>query len=105
MASQCCAAPNCSTYEPFIACVGVVLLGSGFWASAMRNMVIGLWLLVRTPFEYRMHGRVEELFEWLPAAHETRTGVVITPTELSALRSEARRWQVERAVPASLPRA
>lgn len=82
-----------SHYEPYIACVAVVIAGTGFWASAMRSMVLGLRMLVRTPFEFRMESSAEAVLSWLPDEHAKRTGVRITAHELLELFLEARRWQ------------
>jgi hypothetical protein len=81
-------------YEPYIACVGVVVAGGGFWASAMRSVVSGLRLLLPTPFDYRLHTTTAELLTWFPAAHRKRTGVEITVPQLSALLREGESWTI-----------
>jgi len=80
-------------YEQHIACVGVVIAGTGFWASAMRSAVGGLRILVRTPFDFRMESSAEDVSSWLPDSHAKRTGVRITAHELRELFAEARSWQ------------
>lgn len=57
-----------------IACVGVVLRGDGFWASALRSAVSGILLVgPRAPFPQRVYGSAEELAAWLPGEHVKRT--------------------------------
>jgi hypothetical protein len=80
-------------YEPHIACAAVLLEGSGFWASAMRNVVIGLRLLTANSFAYRIDTTHEELLVWFPDEHQKRTGVRIPADELRPLLEQARRWQ------------
>ncbi|MET0285656.1 MAG: hypothetical protein ABW352_14350 [Polyangiales bacterium] len=83
-------------YEPFIACAGVLLEGSGFWVSAMRNVVIGLRLLTSTPFAYRIDTAVDDLLTWLPDEHYRRTGVRIAPNDVRTLLEQGSRWQLPR---------
>lgn len=77
-------------YASSLAAVGVVIGGSGFWASTMRSVVTALRVLGSRAFEMRIHGTVEEIVEWLPAVHLKRTGVKLEPGELlQALRKAA----------------
>jgi hypothetical protein len=58
-----------------LACVGVVVGGTGFWTSALRSFVTGLrWLAPRT-FDFRLFGTVHEVARWLPPEHAKRTAV------------------------------
>jgi hypothetical protein len=73
-----------------IACLAVVLSGSGFWASAARSLITGMRVLARGGFDLGLHSDVDEVVKWLPAKHEARTGVHIDPVRLaSVLRSAA----------------
>lgn len=65
-----------------LACVAIVVLGTGFWASAMRNAVIGMRVFAPRAFEFRVFGSCEEVVAWLPAMHELKTGVAISPIAL-----------------------
>ena len=77
-------------YAASLAAVGVVIGGSGFWASTMRSVVTALRVLGSRTFEMRIHGKVDEIVDWLPAVHEKRTGVKLEPGELlQALRKAA----------------
>jgi hypothetical protein len=73
-----------------LACIGVVVLGSGFWASAMRNAVIGMRVFAPSSFDFRVFGSCEEVADWLPAAHERLTGVAIPENALTQWLSAAR---------------
>jgi hypothetical protein len=57
-----------------LACVAIVVGGTGFWASALRSALTGMRLLAPRSFNYRLHGSVDEVVKWLPAQHHTRTG-------------------------------
>ena len=69
-------------YAKQLACVGTVLEGSGFWASAVRSMVVGIRLLAAQPFEMQVYSSIEELAAWLPGPHGGKTGVKLDPSEL-----------------------
>jgi hypothetical protein len=79
--------------EAELGCVAVVVGGTGFWASAMRNAVIGLRVFAPRKFELRLHGAIDEVIEWLPAAHEKATGVHLSPATLQRLLFEADHYE------------
>jgi hypothetical protein len=68
-----------------LACIAIVVGGTGFWASAMRNALIGLRVLAPRSFDFRLHGHVNDVLEWLPAAHEKQTGVALSSDELQRM--------------------
>lgn len=72
-----------------LACVAVVVGGAGFWASAMRNAVIGLRIFASNKFELRLHGTNEDVVKWLPAAHQKRTQVELPSATLRQLLMQA----------------
>jgi hypothetical protein len=80
-------------YEARTACVAIVVGGSGFWASAMRNAVIGLRVVAPRSFEYRLHAEPSEVLEWLPQAHRKRSGIDIPTSVLDLLLTDALSWQ------------
>lgn len=65
-----------------IPCVGVILSGAGFWASAMRSLVTGIRLMSGGKFSMRINASIEELAEWFPAAHQAYTGIAIDKEDL-----------------------
>jgi hypothetical protein len=75
------------------ACVAIVVGGSGFWASAMRNAMIGLRVLAPGGFDFRLHGTPAEVITWLPEAHTRRTGVELSPELLSRLIAQALKFE------------
>jgi hypothetical protein len=80
-------------YLDLVGAVAIVIQGGGFWASAVRGMITALTLsLTRSRgFELRIHAHVDEVAEWLPAAHLKRTGVTLGHDELqSALQRAVR---------------
>jgi len=79
--------------EAELGCIAVVVGGSGFWASAMRNAVIGLRVFTPRKFELRLHGSITEVVEWFPAAHAKVSGVQLSPATLQRLLAEAERFE------------
>jgi hypothetical protein len=73
-----------------IACVGTVLEGTGFWASATRGLIVGLQLVAPNTVAMRTYGSVPEVVAWLPKPHAQRTRVVIEPHELEQSIATAR---------------
>jgi len=68
--------------DPHLACLGVVFLGSGFWASGLRSNSTRITMQAGGKFVFRHHETIEELTEWLPEEHRTRTGVAVRPDTL-----------------------
>ncbi|HMI82768.1 MAG TPA: hypothetical protein VK550_01680 [Polyangiaceae bacterium] len=66
-----------------LACVAIVVGGTGFLASAMRSLMTGMRLLSPRSFNYRLHGSIDEVVKWLPAEHLARTGEQIDPRRLA----------------------
>jgi hypothetical protein len=64
-------------YAQWLAAVGVVIGGSGFWASTMRSVITALRVMASREYEMRIHGTTDELLGWLPDVHEKRTGVAL----------------------------
>ena len=85
--------PDMPTREAFVrlmkssnnalACVAVIVGGTGFWASAARSLVTGLRVLARGEFDMRLHGDISEVVKWLPEKHAARTGVSVDAAQLS----------------------
>jgi hypothetical protein len=69
-------------YSDWLAGVGIVVGGGGFWASTLRSVITAMRLASKRAFEMRIHAEVEEVIAWLPAAHEKRNGVVLDPVRL-----------------------
>jgi hypothetical protein len=65
------------------ACIGTVLEGEGFWASATRSLILGMRLLVPRSFEMQTYESIDELASWLPPHHLKKTGVALDPVELA----------------------
>jgi hypothetical protein len=79
-------------FEQEMACVGLVVAGSGFWASAMRNAILGLRVLAPRSFDFGVHGSIEELVAWLPESHRKRTGNAVSASALTQLIQQAQHW-------------
>src|SRR5688572_27553194 len=65
-----------------LVCMGIVVEGSGFWASAIRSAITGVRMSSASGIRMGVSDNVNQLMEWLPAEHSKRTGVTVTATEL-----------------------
>jgi hypothetical protein len=73
-----------------LACVTVVLLGSGFWASAVQSMVTGLHMLAPSgSMKLRICETLEEAALWLSKEHGPMTGVNVSASELRTVFADA----------------
>lgn len=61
-------------YERHLLCVGVLLRGSGFWASAVRSALTGIVLLTPKRFPLRFFADVTPLASFVAHEHLQRTG-------------------------------
>jgi hypothetical protein len=77
-------------FSKHLACVGVVV-GSGFWASAVRAMVTGMWLAVPQAFQLRICTGPGDLVSWLPDSHHGRTGMALPRVQLTQVVESAMR--------------
>lgn len=62
--------------------MAVVLEGEGFWASTLRSTVTWLRQAATTQFAVKLFNTIDEVAEWLPSEHLTRTGVAVTSADL-----------------------
>jgi|RhiMethySRZTD1v2_1073278.scaffolds.fasta_scaffold12487_10 hypothetical protein len=75
-------------YAANLACVGTVIDGGGFWASAMRSFLTSLHWLSRRPFKAHYASSIAELADWLPPPHAQKTGVIIQPAEFATVMAQ-----------------
>jgi hypothetical protein len=76
-----------------LACVGIVVGGTGFWASAVRSLITGMRAVSPRSYQLKLVGNIPELAAWLPQPHAARTGVAIDADELAAALHTANAWQ------------
>ncbi len=76
-------------YTDDLACIGVVLMGSGFWASALQSAIIGMRMLAARPFPMRIENNMASVAKWLPPIHQKRTGTSLDPTKLEEALKDA----------------
>jgi len=70
-------------YARTMGCVGVALLGTGFWASAMRSALTGIRMIVPMgALPMRFVQGVDEVVPWLCATHQERTGQALNPASI-----------------------
>jgi hypothetical protein len=72
-----------------LACVSTVLLGSGFWVSALQSVTTGMRMISPRSFDHRINNSFEALVSWLPKEHRKRTGVSVDPRELHTVLDNA----------------
>lgn len=65
-----------------IVCVAQLLVGSGFWAGAVRGFLTGLHCLRPTPFRIEICSSVPQVVDWLVPFHGRITGVQLPPADL-----------------------
>jgi hypothetical protein len=78
-----------------LACVAVVVGGTGFWASAMRSFVTGLRFMSPRSFDLRLHGAPSEVMMWLPKQHTKLTGVTLDARQLERILESVPTWSTE----------
>ena len=76
-----------------IACVGVIIEGEGFWASAVRGVITGLRAITPRSAHIHAYASIAQIVDWLPSEHEKRTGVPIDRGQVEYLLQEAKRWR------------
>jgi hypothetical protein len=65
-----------------LACVAVLIEGSGFGASALRSVITGMRIESLRTLPMRLCATIDEVVEWLPAEHHKLTGVRLEPEKL-----------------------
>jgi hypothetical protein len=73
----------------YVAATAVVSLRGGFWASALRSVITGMFVLAKTENEIRINASTEEVLAWLPDANERKTGVAVDREELRRVLTHA----------------
>src|SRR5262249_48058180 len=64
------------------AAVGVMIPGSGFWASALRGLVTAVSMLMPRSYKLEICSSLREVAEWLAPVHSAGTGAAIDAPEL-----------------------
>jgi len=73
-----------------LACITVVLLGSGFWASAVQSMITGLHMVAPSgSTKLRIYDTIEDAVAWLAKEHGTLTGVDVNASDLRSVLTDA----------------
>lgn len=75
-----------------LACVSVIVEGTGFWGSGMRGMLTNARRNAAGSSLLRLHNTVVEAVSWMLEPHLERTGVTLDAQQLL----EAVRWIRER---------
>lgn len=69
-------------FDPNLACVLTVILGSGFWNSAMRGFITGLHWIVSPRYKVLTCGTVKEGATWFAPLHTEHTGLAVDSAQL-----------------------
>ena len=73
-----------------LACITVVLLGSGFWASAVQSMITGLHMVVPAgSTKLRICDTIDDAVAWLAKEHPALTGIDVNASELRTVLTDA----------------
>jgi hypothetical protein len=80
-----------------IACVGIVVGGTGFWASTMRSFITGMRFMTPRNFDLRLHGTTAEVVEWLPKQHAKLTEISVDAKSLARVLDSVGSWPSETA--------
>jgi hypothetical protein len=70
-----------------LACVAMVLAGSGFWTSAMRSYLTSVHWVKQRPFVPRIFTTLHEAAVGIPPVHVERSGVAIAAQALEEVLS------------------
>ena len=83
-----------------LACVSVVIEGSGFWASGMRSLMGNTHRAAAgaTSTMLRLNTAIDEVVEWMPAEHARRTGVELDAEEFRRVLRDVREQGAARAL-------
>jgi hypothetical protein len=69
-----------------LACLGIVPMGEGFWASSLKRVFTALRIVGGTRTSLMRFARTTtELAAWLPREHAARTGVQLDEQQLAAV--------------------
>lgn len=88
--------------DGYTASTAILTRASGFLASTLRSIATSILVLARTDIELRINQRPEEVLEWLPARHESVTGIKLDLDEFRRVLQLAVRCLDEPSVPATL---
>jgi hypothetical protein len=72
-----------------VACVALVVQGTGFWSGAIRGAMTHVHMQANTAVPLRMFGSMDEAARWLPGEHERRCGVALSPDDLRVVLESA----------------
>ena len=70
-------------FQQHMKCVGVVLDGAGFWASAVQGAITGMRMLAPRTFVIRIASSTDEIASWLAPESSRRTGIKVEPAHVS----------------------
>jgi hypothetical protein len=81
-AARACFVKMMDEFQQDMKCVGVVLDGAGFWASAVQGAITGMRMLAPRTFAIRVASTADEIASWLAPESSQRTGVVLEPARV-----------------------
>ena len=73
-----------SRFAERLACVATLIEAGGFWASAMRALVVSLQAVDRRPYKTRTFATRRELAAWVSPIHTAEVGEPCDAVELEA---------------------
>jgi hypothetical protein len=76
-------------YADHLACIGILVTGSGFWASAMSSFLTGIRMLSPYSFDFRIFNTIDQIIDWLPDAHQRKSSTAIDSSRLAEILTSA----------------
>lgn len=62
----------------------VLIVGSGFWSSAVRGVITSVQVLLRRKLNTKVCGSIDEVVSWLALEHSSLTGKPLDSMQLRA---------------------
>lgn len=79
-------------HEELYTVSSIVLGGGGFWASALRSVVVGLQLVGATKLTINFHYDLPTAANWVATGHVQRGGTEFDPQQLLAVLQQIADW-------------
>lgn len=74
---------NMARYAEVTACLGIIMLGAGFWASALQSALTGIRMVAPTGSSVMRFGQTpESVVPWFAREHAERTGALVGASSL-----------------------
>jgi hypothetical protein len=84
-----------------LSCTAIVIEGEGFWASGIRSAITRMRMTEPgSTMKLRINDTIDEVLDWLPAAHSVNTGIELSRAQWKRVLTLARALEATREQPA-----